>query len=154
MPLRNSERKLIGEILIGEGFLQPADLKKGLEIQKGEGGLIGGILVRMGFVSEENLVVALSKQLLIPFLQISNYNVNRNAQKHIPKEIAQKFLLFPFDEVGKSISVAMSDPLNEGAINELEKRTPLKKYIFLATASEIKEAIELYYGEVSSDQRR
>jgi type IV pilus assembly protein PilB len=154
MTLKNSDGKRIGEILIEEGVLRPQELEKGLELQKKEGGLIGSILVRMGCVSEEVLVAALSKQLSIPFLHLENYNINCKAQKHISKEIAKKYTLFPFDESQKIISIAMSDPLNKEAHEALEKATTLKKHIFLAPVSEITEAIELYYSDTDQTSKR
>ena len=153
MSLKNLAKKRIGEILIEEGFLEPKDLEKGLEIQKKKGGLIGSILVRMGCVSEENLVAALSRQLSIPFMKLSNYNVNRNAQKLITKEIAERYLFFSFDEDEASISFAMADPLNQEALDAIEKRIPLRVQVFLSTPAEIKEAIDLYYGQTSIETK-
>ncbi len=154
MSLKNVPKKRIGEILVEEGFLDPNNLQKGLEIQKKEGGLIGSILLKMGYVSEENLVAALSKQLSIPFMKISNYNVNRNAQRLITKDVAERYLFFPFDEDETSISFAMSDPLNPEALEAIEKRVPLRVQIFLSTPSKIKEAINLYYDEQELKERQ
>ena len=145
MRFKKGPRKRIGEILIEEGFLDPKDLKKALEVQKQEGGLIGTVLVRMGAVKEENLVLGLSKQLSIPYLRLNSYNVNRGALASIPKEMAEKYLLFPFDQDDRSVSIAMADPLNDEAIGFLEKSIRLRLDLFLGTVSDIKAAIELYY---------
>lgn len=153
MGLKNLPKKRIGEILIDEGFLDRKDLEKALEIQKKEGGLIGGILVRMGCVSEEDLVIALSNQLSIPFMKLSSYNVNRNAQKLITKEIAERYLFFPFEEDEASISFALSDPLNQEALDAIEKRVPLRIQVFLSTPSEIKQAVDLYYGQTQTESK-
>lgn len=147
MEIKKISPKRIGEILIEEGTLDSTHLERALELQKKEGGLIGVILVRQGWVSEENLVIALSKQLGIPFLRLSHYNVSRAAQRLIPKEVAERFLFFPFDGDKETISFAMSDPLNTEALEAIEKRVPQRVHIFLATVTEIKEAISLYYGE-------
>ena len=147
MEIKKIPNKKIGEILIEEGFLDSGDLEKGLAIQKKEGGLIGNILLRMGVISEEQLVIALSKQLIIPFIHLSSFSVNREALKLIPKEIAEKHLFFPFDQSGPVTSIAMSDPLHPEAFEAIEKRVPGRIQIFLATPSEIKEAIGIYYNE-------
>ncbi|MBI4115834.1 MAG: hypothetical protein HY447_04575 [Candidatus Omnitrophica bacterium] len=151
MPVKKLPKKRIGEILIEEGYLEKKNLEKALEIQKKEGGLIGGILIREGFVTEENVVEALSKQLLMPYIRLSNYRVNREVLKVIPRDISEKYVFFPFDKDSSEISVAMSDPLNQEALGVIEKCVPLRIQIFLASGSEIKEAIELHYAEFASE---
>ena len=151
MSVRNFGKKKIGELLIEEGFLDTKNLQEALEVQKKEGGLIGSILVRMGWVSEEDLVFTLSKQLSIPFIRLSHFNINRNALRLIPKEVAERFLFFPFDEEDGTISFAMSDPLNHDALEAIEKRIPFRVHMFLATVSDIREAISIYYGLVSKE---
>lgn len=149
MELKKAPKKRIGEILIDEGFLNLKDLEKALEVQKKEGGLIGGILVKLGFVSEENMVLALSKQLSIPYIGLGSYHINRNALKLIPKEVAERYTLFPFEQEEARISVAMADPLNQEALEAIEKRVPSKVQVFLALTSDILDAIHLYYGEMA-----
>lgn len=145
MNIKKITQKRIGEILIEEGVLDTKNLEKGLELQKKEGGLIGSILVEMGAVSEEDLTAALSKQLAVPYIRLSRYNVNRRAQRLIPKEVAERYLFFPFEEDEGAISFAMADPLNQEAREAIEKRVPFRIQTFLSTPSEIKEAIGLYY---------
>jgi len=149
MPSQKKERKLIGEILIEEGFLERSHLNEAVAIQKKEGGLIGEILVRQGWVNEEDLVYSLSKQLSIPYIRLRNFTVNPKALQLIPKEVAERYLFFPFEEVENTISFAMSDPLNLEALEAIEKRVPLRLQVFLATITEIKEAIAAYYGAAS-----
>lgn len=148
MNLKKLGKKKIGEILIEEGLLAPKDLERALEVQKKEGGLIGGILVKMGLVTEEDLLAALAKQLPTPFLRLSRYNVNRNALKLIPRQVAEKYVFFPFEEENDAISVAMADPLNQEAVEAIEKRVPFRLQIFLASPTEIREMIGLYYSPV------
>lgn len=144
---RSSKRKLLGEILVEEGFLNARDIETALKVQKKDGGLIGRILVRMGLITEEDLVFALSKQLSIPYIRLGNYSVNRDALRLIPQEIAERYLFFPFEEAENTISLAMSDPLNTEALEAIEKRVPSRVQIFLATFTEIKDAIAAYYVE-------
>lgn len=153
MVLKKIPKKRIGEILIEEGFLNPKDLEKALKVQEKEGGLIGGVLVRLGLVSEENLTFALSKQLSIPYIRLSNYYVNRDALKLIPKELAERYLFFPFEQSEDRISFAMVDPLNEDAFQAIEKRVPSKVQVFLATVSEVREAIKAFYGDPAAQER-
>ena len=147
--MKKLPKKRIGEILIEEGVLERKTLEKALEVQRKEGGLIGGILVKMGAISENDLVAALSKQLLIPFIQLANYHVNRNALKCVPKELAERHLLFPFDQDIHELWLAVSDPLNQEFLEAVEKNVSQPVQIFLATVSEIRQAITSYYEENS-----
>lgn len=146
MPLKKIPNKRIGEILIEEGFLDPKSLEEALALQKQEGGLVGEILVRKGAISEEQLMEGLSKQLSIPFIRLGSYNVNRNALRLIPREVAERYLFFPFEEDEKEISVAMTDPVDPEVLEELGRRFSSAFQVFLAKPSEIKLAIETYYG--------
>lgn len=143
--LKKFPKKLIGEILIEEGFLDPKSLEEALKIQKKEGGLIGEILIRRGWISEEELAIGLCKQLSLPFIRLANYDVNPHAVKLVPKEMAARYLFFPFELDQDTLSLAMADPVDLAAIEEVEKKVPLRVQVFLAPLSEIKQAIASYY---------
>ena len=147
MDLKKLPRKLIGEILIEEGFLEAEELKKGLQVQKREGGLIGEILVREGWVSEDELMACLSKQLSLPFIRLSNYNINRNTARTIPRELAERYLVIAIDQDEDDIFLAMSDPGSQDALEEIQKKVTLGLQVYLSTPSEIRQAIGTYYGE-------
>ena len=144
---KNLSKKRLGEILIDEGCLTAKELAKGLELQKKEGGLIGNLLIRMGAITEEELVAALARQLSLPFIRISNYSVNRAVLKRVPKDVAVSYLLFPFDEDEGTFSIAVTDPLNDEAFEAVKKSVCSHIQVFLSTPAEIKSCIELYYGE-------
>lgn len=146
MTLKKFSDKRIGEVLIEEGLVERTALEKALKKQEKEGGRVGEILVQRGAVTEENLVFALSKQLNLPFIRLGNYQVNRNALKLIPREVAERFLFFPFEQEANEISVAMVDPLDEAAREAIEKRVPFRVQIFLAAVSEVRKAIETHYA--------
>lgn len=154
MVLKKFPNRLLGEIMVEEGFLEPDNLKKALEIQKKEGGLIGGILLRMGWITEEELLVALSKQLSLPFIKLGSYNINHQALKHLPREIAVQYLMIPFEYDNQVLSIAMSNPLDTDAILQIEKHTPSPVQIFLASQSEIKKMIEDSYANACSDVKK
>lgn len=147
MPLKKMPRKLIGEILIEEGLLDPPSLEKALKTQKKEGGLLGEILVRMGIVSEEQVIAGLSKQLSLPFIRLAHYKVNRNAIRLVPKEVAERYLFFPFEEDEKEVSIAVVDPVDPETIEEIGRRISVPFQVFLAELSEIKRAIGTHYRE-------
>lgn len=147
MLSKSMAKKRLGEILIDEGCLTAKELEKGLELQKKEGGLIGNLLIRMGAITEEELVAALARQLSLPFIRISNYSVNRAVLKRVPKDVAVSYLLFPFDEDEGTFSIAVTDPLNDEAFEAVKKSVSSHIQVFLSTPAEIKSCIELYYGE-------
>lgn len=148
MFLKKFPLKLIGELLVEEGYLEPENLKKGLAIQKKEGGRIGEILMKHGWLEEKHLVMGLSKQLELPFINLSGYAVNPEAVKLIPREAAERYLLFPFECEDGTLSISMVNPLEPEALRETEKWAgPCSVQIFLATGSEIKQAIREHYGD-------
>ena len=147
MLSKSVAKKRLGEILIDEGCLTGKELERGLELQKKEGGLIGNLLIRMGAITEEELVAALARQLSLPFIRISNYSVNRAVLKRVPKDVAVSYLLFPFDEDEGTFSIAVTDPLNNEAFEAVKKSVSSHIQVFLSTPAEIKSCIELYYGE-------
>ena len=137
----------IGEILIEQGSIATLQLKKALKVQSEEGGLLGETLVRLQIITEEQLAVALAKQLKIPFIQLRNYNINRKALETIPGGIAKQHLVFPFDRDEGRVWVATADPLNQLGQQAIEEILPLETYLFLTTLSDVKNAIRVYYGE-------
>ena len=150
MVLKKFPNRLLGEILVEEGFLDPARLKKALGIQKKQGGLLGEILVNEGWVKEEELLTGLAKQLALPFIRLASYNLNCSALRNISKEAAIQFLMLPFEWDGRILSIAMSNPLDREAILEIEKQVQTSVQIFLATPSEIRQAIKESYKDVST----
>lgn len=145
MVLKKFPNRLIGEILVEEGCLETANLKKALEIQKKQGGLLGEILVSRGWIKEEELLMGLSKQLGLPFIRLGSYNLNRAALKYIPQDLAVRHLIVPFECDNRVLSMAMFNPLDQVAIKEIEKRISVPVQIFLASSAEIKQAIEDNY---------
>lgn len=140
-------KRRLGEILIDEGCLTTKELEKGLELQKKEGGFIGNLLIRLGAITEDELVAALAKQLSLPFIRVSNYSVNRAVLGRVPKAVAVSYLMFPFDEDENTFSIAVTDPLNTEAFETIKKSVSSRIQVFLSTPTEIKSCIELYYGE-------
>lgn len=137
--------KRLGEILMDNGVLKDAELKKALEIQKEEGGLLGQILVGKGFVTEEDVVVALAQQLDYPYLPVSNFAINKDAAQAIPASLALEYVCVPVDKVGGRLAVVMSDPSNAAAVRKLERASGCRVQAFVGTISEIESAIESCY---------
>lgn len=140
-------RDKIGQILIAKGMITKEQLKEILNLQRRDGGLTGEILVKFGYITEEEIVEAILTQYNIPYLSPDNYNINKEATKLIPAELVLDNCLIPVDISDNSLLVIMADPFNEEIIGRIEEISKHKTKIFIAIPSQIKKAIEKYYGK-------
>jgi type IV pilus assembly protein PilB len=147
MPIRRIINKQLGELLIERGILNQQQLEKALSYQKERGGLIGEILVELAFVKEEDIAQALTAQYGFPYLPLSNYEINAEIINVIPGRVAKQYLLVPIDRIGNNLTLAMSNPLNVQAIEDVELLSGCSVQTFVSTASDIKKAIEKYYKD-------
>lgn len=145
------QRKRLGEILIEQGALDRERLDKALAHQKEKGGLIGQILITLGFVKEEDIVIALATQFNFPYLPIANFEINRKAIESVPAKFARDNLLVPIDRIHNVLTVVMADPANEMVVRELETLTGCRVQAFVSTVTEIQQALSNLYGAVSPD---
>ena len=145
-----SKKELLGQILMKRGLITPDQLKDALEIQKKEGGFLGEILVRLGHITERDIVVALIVQCGFPYIAVNKYEIDPGVLDLIPEETAKKYHVVPLDRVGDVLSVVMANPLNVTMVEELEQVTGYKIATFIATKAEIDEAIANWYKRRSS----
>lgn len=144
-PLKRIISKQLGELLIERKIINSRQLEEALEIQKQRGGLIGEILVMLGFAKEEQIAQALTAQFGFPYLPLVNYEIDPAITILIPENVSRQYCLIPIDKIGNSLSIAMSNPLNIQAIEDVELITNCKIQTFVSTATDIKKAIEKYY---------
>ena len=144
--MKEKLKKRLGEILLEDGALSPENLDEALQHQKKEGGLIGQILIRLGYLSEEDLVAAIGKQLHIPYIPLGNYSVNMDAAQFFSMDFCKKNICVIFEKDEKRLWVAVADPLNETLIEEIEKKTSLKLQLFISTPTEIFNMIDLIFN--------
>ncbi len=140
-------RQLIGEILVRRNIISPKQLAEALEIQKKREGFVGEILVKLGYVQERDIVVALVVQCSLPYIAVNKYQIDPTIIKIIPKEIAKSQYMIPLDRVGNVLSVVMAHPLTPPLKEQLEKLTGCQIATFIATKSEICDALARYYRE-------
>jgi len=145
LPLRKIISKQLGELLLERNIINKEELNKALEIQKGKGGLIGEILNELGYAKEEDIAHALTAQYGFPFLPLSNYEIEQEVAKSIPENVCSQYCLIPIDKIGNSLTLAMSNPLNAQAIEDIEEVSKCSVQVFVATPSDIRNAIEKYY---------
>jgi type IV pilus assembly protein PilB len=147
MPIRKIINKQLGELLIEQGIINQSQLDKALSVQRDKGGLIGEILVDLGFTKEEDIAQALTAQYGFPFLPLVNYEINPDVANVIPARVARQYLLVPIDKIEKNLTVAMSNPLNIPAIEDVELLSGCHVQVFVSTSSDIKKAIAKYYKD-------
>ncbi len=141
----NEKRKKLGEILKSSGLISEQQLQKALEFQKGEGGLIGEILIKLGFVGEIDIVQALTTQYGFPYIPVENYELNQEMTKVIPENMARQYGVVPIDVMGDILTIAMSNPLNDKAIEDVETLTKKKVQVFIGTVTGISGALNKLY---------
>ncbi|MFH1776805.1 MAG: hypothetical protein ABH952_04500 [Candidatus Omnitrophota bacterium] len=142
---QDPSRKKIGRLLIELGIITHEHVERALKIQSEQGGPLGQILIQIGAATEEDIVSALATQFGFPYLQLSNYEISEEVLKILPLDFVQKNNIIPIDKIGNMLTIAVANPLDEEAIDLVEKNTGCKIEIFIAKPSEIKLAIEKYY---------
>jgi len=145
LPSRRVITKTIGQLLLEKGAIKQPQLDEALKIQKEKGGLLGQILAGLGYVTEEQIAQAITVQYGFPYLPLSNYDTDENAIKLVPENVARQYCLIPIDKIGNTITIAMADPLNTQAIEDIELLTNSSVQIFVSTATDIKQSIDKSY---------
>jgi type IV pilus assembly protein PilB len=138
--------KQLGELLIERKIITPGQLQKALDYQKVNGGLIGEILVQLGFSKEEDIAQVLTAQYGFPYLPLNNYDIDFEVAHAISEQVARQYCLIPIDKIGNNLTVAMSNPLNAQAIEDVEMITKCVVQAFVSTTTDIRKAIERCYS--------
>lgn len=145
MRFKKKVNKLLGEILVERGVITGQRLKAALDTQLKEGGLIGEVIVKLEFASEVDIAHCISFQYGFPYLPLENYEISQEVIKLVPKNVAQHYCFIAVDRIGDTLTIAMANPLNAEAIEDLEDLTSLKIQTFVSTASDIRNTIKEYY---------
>jgi type IV pilus assembly protein PilB len=138
----------LGEMLVKAGLLTPQKLSEALEYQKTNGGKLGLNLVKLGFVKEEDLTRILSQQYGVPSIHLPKVEIDDTVVKLIPSEVAQKYLIMPVQRAGSTLTIAMVDPTNVFAMDDIKFMTGYNVEPVVASEVSIKEAIDRYYGSI------
>jgi type IV pilus assembly protein PilB len=136
----------LGELLVKRNFITPDQLKKATDEQKIKGGRLESILVKLGFVKEDDLLSFLSAQYRVPSVKLSKIEINPNVIKLVPASKAKNYLMIPVQRAGPKLTLAMADPSNIVAIDEIKFMTSFNVEPVVASEAEIVEAIKKYYG--------
>lgn len=137
----------LGQILISSNIISEEQLKQALNLQKKEGGRLGTNLAKLGYITEDKLVSFLSKQFGVPAINLSEYTIDPAVVKLIPLEMARKYLIMPIARVGATLTIAMADPSNVFAIDDVKFMTGYNVEVVVAAESAILSAIANNYSK-------
>ena len=139
--------KKLGDLLVERKLITMDQLHHALKVQQEKGGLLGQILVGLGFTSEEAIAQALTAQYGFPYLPLKNYSIDGEFLHIIPENVARQYCLVPVDKIGDTLAVAMADPLNTSAVEDIEMLSHCSVQVFVSTLSDVVDAIQRSYAE-------
>jgi type IV pilus assembly protein PilB len=136
----------LGEILVRENLISPQHLREALDYQREHGGRLGFNLVKLGLVSDDMITAVLSRQYGIPSVNLELFQIDTQVLHLIPQEVAQKYSVLPLSRVGASLTLAMVDPTNVFAMDDVKFMTGLNVEPVVVAEASIQQAIAKYYG--------
>ncbi|HET9527096.1 MAG TPA: type IV-A pilus assembly ATPase PilB [Pyrinomonadaceae bacterium] len=136
----------LGEILVRENLISPQNLREALDYQREHGGRLGFNLVKLGLVSDDMITAVLSRQYGIPSVNLDLFNIDPNVLRLIPQEVAQKHCVLPLSRVGATLTLAMVDPTNVFAMDDVKFMTGLNVEPVVVAEGSVQQAIAKYYG--------
>src|SRR5213595_1225483 len=137
----------IGELLLKEKKITPEQLQQALAAQKSNGGKLGFNLVKMGFVKDEEITALLSKQYGVPSINLAQFEIDPATIKLIPSETANKYQIVPLSRAGATLTIAMTDPTNVFAMDDIKFMTGYNVEPVVASETAVIEAIQRYYPQ-------
>ncbi|MFZ3047413.1 MAG: ATPase, T2SS/T4P/T4SS family [Desulfatirhabdiaceae bacterium] len=147
-----AKRRKLGEILIEAGLINEKTLQEALQNQKVKKKKIGQLLIDMGVVDDEQIAKALAGQLRIPFIRLNGVDIPKEIIDLVPQDMAENYLLIPVKEVKKQLVVAMANPLEFYALDDIRFMTRMPIFVTVAPQGEILSAIHKYYPRRGLDQ--
>ncbi|HEX5889752.1 MAG TPA: type IV-A pilus assembly ATPase PilB [Pyrinomonadaceae bacterium] len=136
----------LGEILVRENLISPQNLREALDYQREHGGRLGFNLVKLGLVSDDMITAVLSRQYGIPSVNLDLFNIDPAVLRLIPQEVAQKHSVLPLSRVGATLTLAMVDPTNVFALDDVKFMTGLNVEPVVVAEGSVQQAIAKYYG--------
>src|SRR5216684_1210768 len=136
----------LGEILVRENLISPQNLREALDYQREHGGRLGYNLVKLGLVSDDMITAVLSRQYGIPSVNLELFQIDASVLRLIPQEVSQKYSVLPLSRVGATLTLAMVDPTNVFAMDDIKFMTGLNVEPVVVAEASIQQAIAKYYG--------
>src|SRR3990167_4822955 len=113
----------LGDLMVKDNLINPTQLTQALEYQKKNGGRLGSCLVKLGFVSDENVTTFLSRQYGVPCINLSYFEVDPEVVRLVPEDTARRYEIVPLSRVGSSVTIAIVDPTNVFAMDDIKFMT-------------------------------
>ncbi len=142
----------LGELLLKENMVTPQQLQEALTHQKRNGGKLGKAFVSLGYVRDEEITSLLSRQYGVPSINLDHFEVDPAIIKIIPAETSRKYQILPLSRSGATLTIAMADPTNVFAMDDIKFMTGYNVEPVVASETSLDEAIEKYYGSTRSLQ--
>jgi type IV pilus assembly protein PilB len=136
----------LGELLVRTGRINQTQLGEALALQKDQGGRVGTNLVKLGYLTEKQLVDSLSQHFKVPSVELNGMDIDEAVLKIIPADLARKYTILPVSKTGATITVAMIDPTNVFAMDDVKFMTGYRVEPVVASETGIRVAIDRYYG--------
>jgi type IV pilus assembly protein PilB len=140
----------LGELLLRERRVTPTQLQEALTYQRTNGGRLGSSLVKLGFLTEDDISKLLSRQYGVPAVDLKAVTFDQTLLRLIPAETAAKYNVIPVSKTGNTLTLAMTDPTNVFAMDDIKFRTGLNVEPVIGAETAIQEAVNHYYGAVSA----
>lgn len=147
-------KKSLGEMLVEENLITPAQLVSALAQQQQQGGKLSDILLKQGLVRAEQLAIVFSIQLNLPLIDLKRHAVQPQALRLIPEEMARKHTLIPLDIVNDSLMIVMADPEDIRTIEDVKAQAKMRVEVALGIRSDIERAIDLNYRSSSAIEKQ
>jgi type IV pilus assembly protein PilB len=144
----------LGELLLKENMVTPQQLQEALGHQKMNGGKLGKAFVTLGYVKDEEITSLLSRQYGVPSINLDHFEVDPAIIKIIPAETARKYQILPLSRSGATLTIAMADPTNVFAMDDIKFMTGYNVEPVVASETSLEDAIEKYYGSTRSLELR
>jgi type IV pilus assembly protein PilB len=141
----------IGELLLKEKRITPEQLQEALNYQRQNGGKLGFNLIKLGFVKDDEITALLSKQYGVPSIALGQFDVDASVVKLVPAETAQKYQIIPLSRSGATLTIAMTDPTNVFAMDDIKFMTGYNVEPVVASETAVVEAITKYYGRAAGN---
>ena len=140
----------IGELLLKEKRITPEQLQEALSFQRQNGGKLGYNLIKLGFVKDEEITALLSKQYGVPSIALAQFEIDPGVIKLVPADTAQKYQIVPLSRAGATLTIAMTDPTNVFAMDDIKFMTGYNVEPVVASETAVIEAIARYYGKTAT----
>jgi type IV pilus assembly protein PilB len=140
----------LGELLIKEGLITSEQLRQALDYQKEHGVRLGTSLMKMGFITDDEITAVLSRQYGVPSINLKYYEVDPSVIKLVPQDTAVRYQIVPLSRVGSTLTIAMTDPTNVFAMDDIKFMTGFNVEPVVASEAAIAEAIAKFYGDAES----